>query len=305
MIRGRTEGVVNAGATLHERNGQVPRVSIGMPSYNCAPTLDAAVRSILNQTFCDWELLLIDDGSTDGTLDIARKYPDPRICVYADGSHAGLVARLNQAIELGRGKYFARMDGDDVSYPDRLELQVEFLEKHQEIDLLGGGLLIFGRNGRVLGTREQRITHEQICRRPWAGFYLAHPTWLGKMDWFRRHRYRPDAVRCEDQDLLFRTYANSQFAALPEIVLGYREAELSLRKILLGRRSFARLVVREAFRKNQHLIGVAAAVEQALKGFIDCVAIGTGLGYRILKHRALPVDEAVIRRWMEVFKSET
>ena len=279
----------------------VSLVSIGMPVYNCAATLDTAVRSILNQTFSKWELLLVDDGSTDETLCAARASRDPRIRVFADGLHQGLVARLNQAIGLSRGKYFARMDGDDVSYPERLALQVRYLEEHAEIDLLGGRMLVFGRGGQVLGAQENRTTHEDICRRPWAGLRLAHPTWIGRMEWFRKHLYRSNAVRCEDQDLLLRTYQNSRFAALSEIVVGYREEELSLRKNVAGRRSFVRSVVRKAIPKRQYAIAAGVIVEQILKGLAECVAIGTGLPYRILRNRALPVDEAAVRRWMEVW----
>lgn len=281
----------------------IPLVSIGMPVYNCGRTLDAAIRSILNQTFSDWELLLMDDGSTDGSVRLAKAYSDPRIHVLADGSHRGLAVRLNEAIDLGRGRYFGRMDGDDVSYPGRLALQVKYLEEHLEIDLLGGGLLIFGRGGEVLGGRESRTTHEQICRRPWAGFYLAHPTWMGRMKWFRKYRYRPEAVRCEDQDLLLRSYENSRFAALSDIVVGYREEELSLEKILLGRRSYVRSAIREALHRRKYLMGVGAVVEHTVKMLTECVAIGTGLDYRILRHRALPVSDATKRRWMEIWES--
>jgi glycosyltransferase involved in cell wall biosynthesis len=277
-------------------------VSIGLPVYNCAVTLDAAVRSILNQTFRDWELLLIDDGSTDETVRLARSYADQRIRVFEDDKHLGLAARLNQAVSLGRGRYFARMDGDDVSYPERLALQVEYLEGHPEIDLLGGGILIVGRCGEALGTRESRTTHEQICGRPWAGFYLAHPTWVGRMEWFREHPYRPQAVRCEDQDLLLRTYENSHFAALPEIVLGYREEELSLKKILLGRRSYVRSAFSKSFQKHRYSLGWRALLVHVFKGLIECAAVGTGLNYRILRHRALPTLEETKRRWIEIWQ---
>jgi glycosyltransferase involved in cell wall biosynthesis len=273
-----------------------------MPVLNCGSTLDASIQSILNQTFSDWELLVIDDGSTDETLSVVRAYSDPRIRVFSDGTHEGLAARLNQAIGLSRGEYFARMDGDDVSYPKRLGLQVKYLEAHHEIDLLGGGMLIFGRGGEILGTRESRTTHEQICRRSWAGFYLAHPTWMGRMEWFRRYRYRAEAVRCEDQDLLLRTYENSRFAALTEIVLGYREEELSLKKILRGRRSYVRSAFREGFLKRKYWMGVSALVEHTLRGLAECLAIGAGLDYRILRHRAEPTDEATARQWKQIWE---
>lgn len=283
-------------------HGSVPLVSIGMPVYNCARTLDVAVRSILNQTFSDWELLVVDDGSTDETLNVARACTDSRIRVFADGSHQGLVARLNQAVGLSRGKYFARMDGDDVSYPERLALQVEYLERHSEVDLLGGGILVFGRDGEALGTRESRTTHEDICRRPWAGFYLAHPTWMGQAEWFREHPYRSEAVRCEDQDLLLRTYEKSRFAAISEIVLGYREEKLSLGKLLVSRRSFARSVLLEMIPRRGYAIAAAAVAEQTLKGLADCAAVSTGLDYRILRHRAQPVDKVAVREWTKVWE---
>ncbi len=279
----------------------VPLVSIGMPVYNCAATLGAAIRSILNQTFSDWELLLVDDGSTDGTLDLARAISDPRIRVFADRSHLGLVARLNQVVDLSRGTYFARMDGDDVSYPERLALQREYLEEHPEIDLLAGGVLVFGRDGQVLGTRENRITHQDICRRPWAGFYLWHPTWIGLTRWFRKHPYCSAAVRCEDQELLLRTYEHSRFAMLPEIVLGYREEELSLRKILTGRRSFVRAAVRKSIPRGEYGFAIKAVVNHTLKAVVDCLAIGSGLNYKVLRHRALPVEQPTVQRWMQVW----
>ena len=163
-------------------------------------------------------------------------------------------------------------------------------------------MLVFGRGGGVLGTHANPSSHEDICRRPWKGFYLAHPTWMGRSEWFREHPYRPGAVRCEDQDLLLRTYEKSRFAAVPKIVLGYREEELSLRKNLVARRSFVRSVVREAIAKRYYAIAAGVIVEQALKGLTECVAIGTGLRYQVLRNRAMPVDEGAMREWAGVWE---
>lgn len=282
-------------------NLPVPFVSIGMPVRNCESTVRAAVQSILNQTFSDWELLIVDDGSSDQTVNLVRAYADSRIRVFADGGRKGLVARLNQAIGLSGGRYFARMDGDDISYPGRLALQVRYLEQRPDVDLLGGGVLTFGRGGRLLGLRKAPTTHEIICRRPWRGFYLTHPTWIGRIAWFRKHLYRPDALRCEDQELLLRTHESSRFAAVPEIVLGYREEKLSLTKIMTGRRYFTTAVLRKAVLRRQYLIAGATLIEQVLKGVADSIAICTGLNHRLLRHRALPVDELTARRWKEVW----
>ncbi len=132
-----------------------PLVSIGMPILNCEKTLKVAVRSVLNQTYSHWELLLIDDGSEDQTLNIALSFKDPRIRVIADGLNQKLQRRLNQAISLSEGKYFARMDGDDIAYPERLKYQVEYLEEHPEIDLLGTKYLVFDGEGKFLKKKDK------------------------------------------------------------------------------------------------------------------------------------------------------
>ena len=85
-----------------------PLVSIGMPAFNCEETLAVAIRSILNQTYENWELLVVENGSGEGTLEVARSFSDPRIRVSADNSHEGLVPRLNQAVAMSRGEYYAR-----------------------------------------------------------------------------------------------------------------------------------------------------------------------------------------------------
>jgi len=280
-----------------------PPVSIAMPVFNCERTLATAIRSILNQTFEDFTLLLLDDGSTDRSLEIAQSFVDSRVRIFADGMHRGIASRLNQAISLSRGKYFARMDSDDVSYPDRLALQMEFLSQHPEIDLLGGGVLVFGPDGEALGTRRCVISHKQICERPWRGFLLAHPTWMGKTEWFRSHLYHDDVLRGEDQDLLFRSHESSRFAALPEIIVGYREGHLSLKNLLRGRTYFVKCVVRDATEKGKYFIAGAAILEQALKGLVDCFAIYTGLNYKILRHRALPIGEEEKQRWAQVWNA--
>lgn len=226
-------------------NASPPLVSIGMSVRNSESTLKPALRSILQQTYTNWELLLLDDGSRDETVSIARRYEDPRIRLIADGRGLGLAARLNQAVGLARGAYFARMDGDDISYPERLERQVGMLELHREVNLLGCGAIVFDSRGEAVGRLPSRLDHEEICARPWAGFYLAHPTWMGRIEWFRKNPYRKDALRAQDQDLLLRTYRQSRFAALSDVLLGYRQETLSLSRILRGRYHFSRALLRQ------------------------------------------------------------
>lgn len=273
-----------------------------MPVLNCEKTLEIAIRSILQQTYENWEMVLVDDGSTDRTVEIAHSFRDVRVRVIADGFHRGLSARLNQAIFLSTGEYFARMDGDDVSYPRRLEVQVKYLQEHSEVDLLGAGILVFKGDGQALGTRTVLEGHEEICRRPWAGFYLPHPTWIGKNAWFRRHLYREKAVRMEDQDLMLRTYGMSRFASLSEILVGYREDTFSLRKALSGRFHFVKLLAGDSLlSRNSHLMW-RGVVEHSLKAFVELFAAKTGMTYHILRHRALPVNEDELREWQQVWE---
>lgn len=212
-------------------------VSIALPVFNAEKTVGDAITSILLQTYSNWELLIIDDGSTDQSVAISKKFKDSRITVFADGINKGLPARLNEAIDKSSGKYFARMDNDDLCFPDRLEKQVQFLEAHDDIDLLGTQAITFVNSGQVIGIFPFRKTHEEICVKPWLGFYLPHPTWMGRIEWFKNNRYR-EVQRAEDQELLLRSYLTSRFACLPEILFAYRlRSKISLKINTTARKS--------------------------------------------------------------------
>lgn len=279
-----------------------PLVSIGMSVINCEKTLSGAVRSILNQTYSNWELILIDDGSQDRTVEIARKFQDDRIRLSVDGLNLQLPVRLNQALALSRGKYFARMDGDDISYPERLQCQVEYLEKNPEIDLLGTSYINFDANGRATGVTPSQVSHAEICSRPWGGFGLLHPTWMGKIDWFCKYQYRADAIRMEDYDLMLRSYQNSRFAALPEILLGYRVGSLSLKKSLSGRYHLGIALSKKALVAKNHKFAVGV-LTQVAKSLVEIVVIPTGLGVKVLRHRfGNPIEEPELIQWSQIWE---
>lgn len=201
----------------------LPLVSIAMPVYNAGKHLRLAVLSIVNQTYLNWELLIIDDGSSDDSfLDIAD-INDWRITILRDAVNRGLVARLNEAIDLARGDYFARMDGDDISYPDRLLKQVTALQNNSKIDLIATRVITIDEENLATGLFPYAISHNEICACPWKGFYFPHPTWMGKIEWFRKYRYKlPAPYCCEDQELILRSYRDSRLETLNEILLAYR-----------------------------------------------------------------------------------
>jgi glycosyltransferase involved in cell wall biosynthesis len=276
-------------------------ISIGMPAFNCEETLAIAIRSILNQSYHNWELLVMEDGSSDRTLEVARNFSDPRISILTDRLHKGLVPRLNQAVAMSCGKYFARMDADDIAYPERLKLQIEYLERHPDVDLLGCEMLVFKDYGVAQGCRRAPGTHEEICKHPSDGFRLGHPTWMGRTLWFRAHPYDATAIRAEDQVLLLRCYASSRFACLPEILCGYREDKIALAKILRGRYGFARAAFGECLGRNGYFSAIVGLSRQCGKAFLDTLAVVTGLHYKVLPHRARALDLASQRRWAEVW----
>jgi glycosyltransferase involved in cell wall biosynthesis len=279
-----------------------PLVTVALQFYNNESTLPSAIRSILYQSFPKWELVLQDDGSTDCSMEIARQYRDGRIRLFSDGLRKRRPTRINESLEVARGKYFALMDGDDISYPDRLLKQVRYLENNPDVDLVGAHVLVFDNTGRPVGKRVCPEMHEDICRKPWSGFPMAQPTFLGHIRWFRLHGYDEKIDRSEDQDLLLRSYRSSQFANVPEILLGYREGTIHLKKILTGRWFFAQALAREFRQQEQPGLAVRAVLEQAMKAIVDCVAFISGLNYRLLRHRAQPITDTERREWEHVWQ---
>jgi len=277
----------------------LPTVSIAMPFYNAEHTIAASIRSILLQSYTDWELLLCDDGSSDASHEIARSFHDPRIIVLGDGRRLQLGARLNECIERARGRYIARMDADDIAYPLRLEKQAAFLEAHPEVDLTGGWAVLFGEGGAAAGKRTDPAAHAEIARWPLYSFKLIHPTFMGKAEWFRRYWYRADAIRCEDHDLLYRACRESRYANLPEIVLGYREGSINLRKRLRSRWMWYRCA-------GRYLGGAAhlrvGAVE-LLKCSRDAVAVAARADGVWLRSRAQTLSADELTEWRRVWAS--
>ncbi len=279
---------------------QSPLISIGMSVFNNKDTIGRAVRSIVNQTFRDWELLIYDDGSTDGTADVLRTFDDERIVVLRDGKNRGLPARLNETIAAARGEFYARMDGDDVSYPERLELQLAYMNAHPEVDLMGSGICVVGPQGSVLGKRIPPSDHAAICRRPYSGFPLAHPTFFGRRKWFQSWLFRLEAGGACDQDLLLRSFATSKFANTSDILLGYREDGISLRKCYTYRKTFCRSQAKNCAYGNIRSTAIAIALNTVKLGF-EAVAVTTGLQHRLLRHRARPASGVDVAQWQAVW----
>jgi glycosyltransferase involved in cell wall biosynthesis len=276
-------------------------VTVAMSVHNGAGTLGSAIRSILWQTFSDWELLLVNDASTDETGEIVRKFPDSRIRVIDERERKGLATRLNQCVDLARGKYVARMDADDVAYPERFKRQVEYLEGHHDVDLLGHGAVLFKGDGEVLGVYPAVCDHDEICRRPWWGFPLAHPTWMGKQSWFAAHPYSEQLAKGQDQELLLRSFRTSRFAVLPDILLGYRMERISVTKSASGRLAYCRGLLAQVHDLPSSLNAVRGITVHGVALARDLVLDLTGTMSQDVRQSFGSADDTIKNGWRAVW----
>lgn len=202
-----------------------PKVSVILPVFNASPYLEEAVVSILRQTYDNFELIIVDDCSTDGSTKLAEAIAkrDKRIKFLKNKTNQKLSKTLNKAITEASGKYIARMDADDISLPDRLALQVAHMEKHPSVGIIGGSMEIINEKGTVIGQRHYPITDKEIRKKMFWYSPYSHPLIMIRKSVLDRiglyeHHYNP----AEDYDLYFRIGTVSQFANLPQTLLRYR-----------------------------------------------------------------------------------
>jgi glycosyltransferase involved in cell wall biosynthesis len=286
---------------LSARAVGTPLVSVLMPFRNAAPTLASAIVSVLSQSLPDFELLVLDDGSTDRGYDMAASFEDPRIRLLRRDRSRGLPACLNELLACARGRFIARMDADDIAFPRRFEKQIARLLNCPEVDMIGTSILMFRDDGSTLGSIPMPTAHEQICHRAWIGFPMAHPTWMGKSEWFRRYGYREQAVRCEDQDLLLRAYRDSRYGNIPEVLLGFRENQINLRKALDSKWNHGRIFAAALYRERQYGRACASAAVHTARAVLDFAGVASTLEYRLLRHRLKPVAADVVSEWRELW----
>ena len=210
-------------------------ISVILPVYNGAPYLDEAIVSILKQTHDNFELIVINDGSTDESLVILEKYAaqDSRIIII-NRQNKGLVYSLNEGILKAKGKYIARMDADDVSDISRLESQIEYIEKHN-LDICGGHYLLIDDEGRINGLNVVPISHEMCTLSLLFKVPFAHPSVMIRKRFLDENslEYGQSAYKiAEDLDLWLRMQkCGARFGNVDSVVLKYRMLGESLSKV--------------------------------------------------------------------------
>lgn len=202
-----------------------PRASVVLPAYNSERFLAEAMRSILDQTFHDLELIVVDDASSDGTWRIIRDFAgqDPRVVPLRNAENLNLARSLNRGIAAARGRYIVRMDHDDVSMPDRIAKQVAFLDANPGVGIVGSAMQIMDQDGNLLGERRYNLTDESIRRRMFIYSPFCHPAIAMRKEVVDRvggydHAFNP----AEDYELYFRIGMQARLANLDEALLRYR-----------------------------------------------------------------------------------
>lgn len=208
--------------TTAPERGRAPRVTVLMPVYNGERHLRAAIASILSQTYSDFELLILDDGSTDGSAAIAESYDDARIRLVRQPTNMKLIATLNHGLDLARGEYVARMDADDVSLPGRLARQVAYMDAHPAVGMCGTW-------GEVIGEPAPRYLRfptdpEAVRCRLFFGCVFVHSSVMMRRATFEAHglRYDPAYPHAEDLQLWQRAAEAFPVVNLPEVLVQYR-----------------------------------------------------------------------------------
>lgn len=209
-----------------------PFVSVVMAVYNGAPFLKEAIDSILSQTYKRFEFIIIDDGSTDGSLDIINGYSDERIKILVNSRNEGLIFSLNKGIEYALGTYIVRMDADDISLPQRIEEQVSFMEKHSEIGVCGTYIEVFGKsvNGYI-----HRFKRNPLANNATLLFTtcFAHPSVIIRKSVIDQyHLFYEDVYRnAEDYGFWVELSKYTQFANINKVLLKYRILQGSVTRV--------------------------------------------------------------------------
>jgi glycosyltransferase involved in cell wall biosynthesis len=234
-----------------------------------------AILSVLRQSVADFELIVIDDGSSDKTIDILSSFYDQRLSVIRNDKNLGLAASLNKGILLARGRYIARMDADDICFPRRLEVQLNFLKKNPTVDLVASRALVFNDNDYgLIGLLPYKPSHFSIVSSPWKSLPMPHPSWMGRAEWFKRYLYKsPEVVRAEDQELLLRSMVESKFHVLPDVLLAYRQSSFNFRKTLTARVSLLKVQLSIFNQRKQYGFLLASLLFFSLKLLIDFFAV--------------------------------
>lgn len=202
-------------------------LSVLMPNYNNGPYLKEALDSIFNQTYQDFVIYFVDDCSTDNSLEIARSFQDGRLIILTKEKNSGIVDTMNIALDKIETKYFIRMDGDDISTPERFEALVNFMEEHQEISVCSSDIQTFGKENKILRfERDPEMNKANLI----FGHSIGHASSIFRTSVLKDNgiRYSNSFWRMEDYDLFYRMKDISIMTSMSGVYYLYRRADYNL-----------------------------------------------------------------------------
>ncbi|PKM11085.1 MAG: glycosyl transferase family 2 [Gammaproteobacteria bacterium HGW-Gammaproteobacteria-3] len=203
-----------------------PKVTVFIPVYNRERYIAQAIESILGQTFTDFELLLVDDGSTDRSRDIVQGFHDPRVRLVCNEVNLGIPGARNKGIDLAKGEYLAFLDSDDVACPTRLARQVEFLDQHPDYAAVSAWISWVNAKGKPIGkVKRKALSTDEIAAQRLFRCCLENTASMARTAILQQYRHREQFILGSDYDLWARIGADYKLAALPEVLVRRREHE--------------------------------------------------------------------------------
>lgn len=198
-----------------------PKISVIMPVYNGEKYLHESIDSILQQSFSDFEFIIINDGSTDNSLQIIKSYQDIRI-VIIDQANQGVAKSLNNGIEIARGKYIARMDADDISYKDRFSIQFKFLEENNNVIVVGSNADIIDKDGNYVYTTTQLRSNDDLKKLlPYKSPFI-HPSVMIRADILIKIGFYPVTPMAQDLFMFNKMSGYGKYANIVKPLIKYR-----------------------------------------------------------------------------------
>jgi glycosyltransferase involved in cell wall biosynthesis len=273
-----------------------PYVTVAIPFYNAEKYLADAIRSIMVQSYKNWELILIDDGSSDGSLSIAQSIVDPRVRVIHDGKNKKLAARLNEVARLAKYDYLVRMDADDLIATDRIERQMDILLADETLDLVTTGVVSITDELEYIGHRGQNALCPTLHQLITKEIGVTHAAIVGRKSWFLRNPYDESLKVAQDFSLWISAAAKGDFnIKIIETPLYYyrEEGNVSAVKMLKAYKYERKIILKYIYGSQKIKLWIKAT----LKSMLVTILSAFGLMYLLLQKRAtIKSDVNVINR---------
>lgn len=267
-----------------------PVVSVMMPVYNAEKYLDASVKSLINQTFTDWECIIVNDGSSDGTVEYLSTIKDPRFIIVSFDKNQGRAKAREKALQLAKGEFLAMLDAEDIYHPEKLERQVKLLKENPDIALAGCVICSFGTKSDIL---YKRVVQSGVFQ--FTGKIPCHASSMLRTQRAKMYHYNPLLNYSEDADFLNHYLNGQKFINVPDILYYYSEIDSVTKKKLI------------AYYKNgmvhglsQGCSGINLLLKNVLKYLVGVVIYPFIDMKKILMKRGVPLTDAELSEYKKV-----